>query len=598
MELLSLYITDYRKMKRQGFHFSSKYIIEYEGLEDDLEIRIKFNPEYIQNFFGFANIKSVTGIIGQNGAGKTSTLDFIKNNLSNGELDFEGYSIVIIEKDDSDEYDGRPEKKRIYFPSHWNIKISDDTNSFSAIPILNDKRKSLVQLDSIEAFEHVSIVFYSNIFDGKEEREREGCFDISTNSLLRKDYKRYADIKQVDAFNDSELLRQLLFIASEKPEKKLPFKLPESLYVSILRDDQYSLKEAFGEFGLIKIYNAYSNTSYLYKRSSSYEDLFITELFVAAFFNFIRSDFEFMAQPILKESFAKVSLENIKDAIAYFFYNISRNKEHPYSTHAIIILEFLEYAVELITRKILYIGGQLPSYPLNLKDYRTESELFINKYNKAKTFTNFLKFDWSDLSSGQKSLLNLFSRFYSLADEINPESNRLKSSILILLDEGDLYFHPEWQRRFFRTVLDFLASLFPNKKIQIVLASNSPFLASDLPKSNVIFINKDREVLPSINSREETFASNIHTLFADSFFMDEALIGEFAKSKIDEIIDYLQNAQYDTELNEKYRAIVNIIGEPIIKYKIEELWIEKMGREEEIKILQNRINQLQNRTDD
>lgn len=598
MELLSLYITDYRKINGQGFHFSSKYIIEYFGTEEKMEIRIKSNLEHIPNFFGYTNIKSVTGIIGQNGAGKTSTLDFIKNNLSNGELDMDGYSIVIIEKDEDDEYDGREERKRIYFPSHWNVTISDETSSFTAIPILNDKRESVIQIDRIESFEDVSIVFYSNIFDGKEEREREGCFDISTNSLLRKDYKRYTEIKQVDAFNDSELLRQLLFIASEKPQKELPFKLPNSLYVSVLLDDQSSLRKSFEDYGLIRILDAYSDTSYVYKRTSSYEDLFITELFIAAFFNFIRSDFEFMAQPILKESFAKVSLENIKQAIGYFFYNISRNQEHPYSDQAKIILDFLEYAEDLITRQILHVGGQLPSYPLDLEDYRPESELFINKYNKAKSFTNFLKFDWSELSSGQKSLLNIFSRFYSLADEVNPESERLKKNILILFDEGDLYFHPEWQRRFFKIILDFLASLFPNKKIQLVLASNSPFLASDLPKSNVVFINKDREVLPSINSREETFASNIHTLFADSFFMDEALIGDFAKLKIDEIIDYLQSNQYNTDLTEKYRAIVNIIGEPVIKYKIEELWIEKMGREEEIKILQNRIDQLQARTDD
>jgi hypothetical protein len=96
-----------------------------------------------------------------------------------------------------------------------------------------------------------------------------------------------------------------------------------------------------------------------------------------------------------------------------------------------------------------------------------------------------------------------------------------------------------------------------------------------------------------MNSRAETFASNIHALFADSFFMEEALIGAFAKYKLDEIIDYLHSNQYTQELTDRYRTIVQIIGEPVVKYKVEELWIEKLGRAEEIKILEDRIKQIQ-----
>ena len=82
--------------------------------------------------------------------------------------------------------------------------------------------------------------------------------------------------------------------------------------------------------------------------------------------------------------------------------------------------------------------------------------------------------------------------------------------------------------------------MFPKKDIQILVTSHSPFIVSDLPNENVIFLTKEENkgncvVKNSLNDMKKTFGANIHTLLSDSFFM-ESLMGEFAKSKIDGVI--------------------------------------------------------------
>ena len=98
---------------------------------------------------------------------------------------------------------------------------------------------------------------------------------------------------------------------------------------------------------------------------------------------------------------------------------------------------------------------------------------------------------------------------------------------------------------------------------QIIITSHSPILISDIPRSNILFIEKrdgySRVCTPI--RHKETFAANIHTLYNDSFFLEGVPIGDFAKCKIQEIYNRLNNAEISPEiLKEIYR-----IGEPIIR---------------------------------
>jgi hypothetical protein len=81
------------------------------------------------------------------------------------------------------------------------------------------------------------------------------------------------------------------------------------------------------------------------------------------------------------------------------------------------------------------------------------------------------------------------------------------------------------------------------KKVHFIITSHSPFVLSDLPKENVIFLEKDEKTGYCKNVTKETnietFGANIHTLLSHGFFMKDGLMGEFAKEKINKILTYL-----------------------------------------------------------
>jgi len=181
----------------------------------------------------------------------------------------------------------------------------------------------------------------------------------------------------------------------------------------------------------------------------------------------------------------------------------------------------------------------------------------------------------------------MYSRFHNIKDEIN------SNFLLIILDEGEGYFHPEWQRQYINMLIEYLPTTFSKcKSIQVVAASNSPFLVADLPKSNVIFLEQYMDSQQSVLSgickvingidSKQTFAANIHGLLIDNFFLTST-IGEFADKKIKEIIKYVRSPEVDNishEAIEDIRRNISIIAEPIIRKRLEELFVNRFSYDE------------------
>ena len=122
-----------------------------------------------------------------------------------------------------------------------------------------------------------------------------------------------------------------------------------------------------------------------------------------------------------------------------------------------------------------------------------------------------------------------------------------------------------------------------NKKHHIILVSHSPFLVSDLPRENIIFLDKDAEgncVVKAPQDMERTFGANIHSLYRSSFFMD-GVMGKFAEEKIDGVIKDL-NGRFDAIEEERKETrkkemeyIIGQIGEPIIRNELRKMYNEK-----------------------
>ena len=88
MELVYLWVENYKNIHKQGFNFSPRFRCEYD--EETKELTIVDKEEtgefYPKNFFG-ENI-NVTVIVGENGSGKSSLIDIVYKLLYNIELNF------------------------------------------------------------------------------------------------------------------------------------------------------------------------------------------------------------------------------------------------------------------------------------------------------------------------------------------------------------------------------------------------------------------------------------------------------------------------------------------------------------------------------
>ena len=188
---------------------------------------------------------------------------------------------------------------------------------------------------------------------------------------------------------------------------------------------------------------------------------------------------------------------------------------------------------------------------------------------------------FSTLSSGEKSIYTLISTILYQINNIKSRVNLNEGSyknIILLLDETDLGLHPKWQREYIYNIVNSIKKSATGINVHIICTSHSPFIVSDLPKDNILFLKNGAE--SKLNNYELTFAENIHTLLNDSFFMqDHMMMGKFAETKIEEIFDFfnrvkepkLNNYQLKSEYLEKrsyFKYIGDIIGDDYLSVAI------------------------------
>lgn len=205
---------------------------------------------------------------------------------------------------------------------------------------------------------------------------------------------------------------------------------------------------------------------------------------------------------------------------------------------------------------------------------------------------------FKDLSSGEKQIIySINSVIYHL---INLESIHYMDAedgisykyFNIILDEIELYFHPEFQRIFINELIKSINYLKGfNYKYNIVFLTHSPFILSDIPTANILKLDKGN--IKNNSTDEETYAANVHDLLANDFFLENGFMGEYAKQKIKDLLKYLTYDENlaDSENNEKPKSnwnpslaeeFIQIIGEPLLKFDLKELYLSKFYNEKRI----------------
>lgn len=118
---------------------------------------------------------------------------------------------------------------------------------------------------------------------------------------------------------------------------------------------------------------------------------------------------------------------------------------------------------------------------------------------------------------------------------------------LLLFDEGDLFYHPEWQREFVGDIIE-LVKVCAGEDMQIVFTTNSPFMMSDMLREDIVTLTRDKK---DIDEDVLTFGQNIHTLLAHRFFLDST-IGSVSESVIGWLIQLLADPGIISDRKEEY----------------------------------------------
>lgn len=190
--------------------------------------------------------------------------------------------------------------------------------------------------------------------------------------------------------------------------------------------------------------------------------------------------------------------------------------------------------------------------------------------------------DLSEISAGQLQFVHTMSNIaYHIENLLSvKEEKRVKYRYVnIMMDEIEMCYHPEYQRTFVNEIVGMIKRLRINERcaVNILMSTHSPFVLSDIPQSNVLYIDKGKDV--GCEMGINTFAANVNELLNKSFFLSNGFMGEFAKEKIESLVAYLSNKNYNDGYWSEKKAfdIINLVGDEVVRYQLKKLYHKRFG---------------------
>ncbi len=623
MELIYLWVENYNYIIiDQEFYFTNEYKVKKDLSKGNVEIDDANNGVY--NIFKNNKnnvVKNIFGIIGENGVGKTSIINMILENKDKG--------ITIFKVKKSEVFDN----KDFLILSSDNLNLRESENyclmTYSSDYTKQWKTGFLVNKNGQDIFlkapDKPHIIYYDNIFNPYKtykdvnrslyewHKENKDLIDIDISTNFYFFHKNSGDkLKYVS----NEIKNTIHYFGSDIYDEK-SLQRPNKLIIKNV-DSEIFKKEGYINFdyksfeekmikNVVYIFFTQYITTSLENPYGQYNEVIFNEL-VNAF-----CDEEEKVKSLINVKFTQKENGDMVDSFRILIFD---GQGHPTPS----IKKYIEIikAFKSINLKEISIPSK------NKKDSTLQLEMHLSNENikKISEFLSTVKensikkhfLDYSydiDYSSGERGLLTLFTRLYVKYEEIK---NSGQEEVLLLLDEPDILSHPEWQRTFIYKLKNFLEKVYVNKKVKVIVTSHSPFIASDLPKENVIMLEKSEDGKCIVEDKNiNTFGANIFNLYKEAFFVKSSF-GEFAKEKIQDVvnlyeknIDVKGNITYPKEMEienrkDEIKYIINSVGESLVKRKLQNMCDEyeknklindenKLDNEEDKKLLE-KFNKL------
>lgn len=183
------------------------------------------------------------------------------------------------------------------------------------------------------------------------------------------------------------------------------------------------------------------------------------------------------------------------------------------------------------------------------------------------------EFPIENMSAGERQLYYIVSTLvYHILNIKSVKEERVRyNNIAIVLDEVELGFHPEYQRKFICFLIETFERLGLSKYLGIhfLITTHSPFMLSDLRKSNILYIEDGKKI--DKEDMLNPFGANMNDILAQSFFLRNGFVGEFACKKILSLLDWLEGNTNEEWNMVKAEEVVKSVGEPIVQSHLQNM---------------------------
>lgn len=644
MELIYIYIDRYRTFSKQEISFSDKFYVKYD--DEKHKLSISENKNYINIYPN--HITNINGVFGKNGSGKTSLLSLIGKKIEERDIDNEIFvaspsnphkklEICSANKLRSD----RMQHSSSYFLLYYDEKPQENVLKFIFETDDLDKYEDIFSAEKIEEKPELKCRYskakgwFPVVFQLQDGNNIACCSDLDNN--LKKEisiiqfqhevYKNNADI--VNANNKEDIIALERRIVSQQNfylKSQIKF-LIEQMQLSkdkkMYADESYTISIEFS--------NDMYDKSDIVKDYRDFDDIDKTsevQKIILAFLDYITRYLVATSSVDNKTYYDKKNIDtNLRNASECDVYNDLKNIYYEQIAETFvedkvvrdsILLELREKIntlEEFLNNEETYkIKKDYTFHKLSIKISK-ESNVnavcaFFDKFIDQTTsrilerkeyildFRDCFKTSISYLSDGEQERLALFA---SIHEQINYYKEEQK--FILLFDEIERSMHPDLCRCLISDLIDFLKQ-YSDKEFQIIIASHSPFIASDLLEKNIVCLQRQSEnqndCIKIEIAKNRSFAQNIYTLLRSQFFL-EGFLGKYAERCIQLILKCLDSTEPDeiikevnqflggtVEYNSKQRIhsikearyfveyIIQQIGEPVLRDELSNRLSNKM----------------------
>lgn len=549
MELIFLYIERFRNLTDLELNFSPAYHANYDRLTNELDVKKRRTP--LKNFFG-PDFQNITGIIGKNGSGKSNILELIclltKDTIPKN---FRNFIIVFRQRKNESEY----------------LQIKTNISGLAEPPYpaeIQDSKKTIPNL---------SVIYFSNVSDGRDLVFSNDVIDLSENK------NKYTSKRETETYN------QIKFLLSEY-RQEVKISSPETIIISPRHGRKYNfsqLKELKTNSPIYEqLYQSYRHVNRTFPAPLTFRLLFRFSILTHVVQKLaIKSNLGRQLNEMLEDAFSDNAnkgsivkklqdIVELHETIGILLTRAFNNFENILEINQTNALSLIDFDHQITALAPIYSE---PGFQNNISfifPFDQQAQAVFKQNLAVFDYPEIIDVAWTGLSSGHKAFLNIFSQFHSAIRRVSQHDN-----VLICIDEGDLYLHPQWQQAFLSQLIDYIP-LIIRKKIQLIFTTHSPFLVSDLPRENLILLRQNSEgsveVIDHEESMQVTFGANIVDLFMGPFFLETGTISQFALKKIRWAIKVALNKETATqhEIREA-NIIANLTGDEMIRYKLQKM---------------------------